>query len=129
MTDSERYGIAVFSTARYVTFNPGAREPGPRWRPRDNRVTSNIVSGSGWADLALASGSGTRNCFAANTVRTTLPATLQTTSCASATPTGDNAVAAILTAPVQRMVRAAQQRRHPPSYRSPAPPPPQPDMG
>src|SRR5207248_6207421 len=57
VTRSERYGIAVFSTARFVTFNPHARrEPGPPWRPRGNRVAENVVTGSGWADLALASG-------------------------------------------------------------------------
>jgi hypothetical protein len=129
VTGSERYGIAAFSTARYVTFNPGAREPTPRWLPRDNRVTDNAVTGSGWADLALASGSGPRNCFAANTARTVLPTNLQSAGCGSASPTGSPAVAAVLTAPVQQMVRATQERRHPPSYRSQAPPPPQPDMG
>jgi Right handed beta helix region len=126
---SERYGVAVFSTARYVTFNPHAREPGPPWRPRGNRVTSNRVTGSGWADLALASGSGPRNCFAANTARTALPADLQTAGCASASPAGDRGVAAVVTAPVQRMFRETLRRRRPPSYRSLPPPPPQPDMG
>jgi len=128
VTESERYGVAVFSTARYVTFNPSAREPGPPWRPRRNRVTSNVVTGSGWADLALASGSGPRNCFAANTVRTTLPTGLQTAGCETASPAGDRGVAAIVTAPVQRMFRDTLRRRHPPSYRSLPPPPPQPAM-
>ena len=32
-----RYGIAVFPTARFVSFSPGP-EPGPPWRPRGNRV-------------------------------------------------------------------------------------------
>ena len=129
VTGSERYGVAVFSTARYVTFNPAVREPGPRWRPRGNRVTGNVVTGSGWADLVLASGSGLHNCFAANTVGTTLPARLQTGTCGNASPLGDRDVAAILTAPVQRMFRETLRRRRPPSYRSFPPPPPQPDMG
>jgi hypothetical protein len=129
VTGSERYGVAVFSTARYVTFNPGAREPGPPWRPRGNRVTRNVVTGSGWADLALASGSGPHNCFAANTARTTLPTDLQTASCTSASSNGDRGVASIVMAPVQRMFRETLRRRHPPSYRSLPPPPPQPNMG
>jgi hypothetical protein len=129
VTGSERYGIAVFSTARYVTFNQGAREPGPPWRPRGNRVTSNVVTGSGWGDLALASGSGPRNCFSANTVRTTLPTDLQTASCRTVSSMGDRDVASIVMAPVQRMYRETLRRRHPPSYRSLPPPPPQPDMG
>src|SRR5205814_2281691 len=62
---SERYGIAVFPTARYVTFRRGP-EPGPPWRPRGNRVSGNDVSGSGRADLALARGSGSGNCFVGN---------------------------------------------------------------
>lgn len=126
---SERYGVAVFSTARYVTFNPSTREPGPPWRPRGNRVRSNVVTGSGWGDLALAAGSGPRNCFAANTVGTTLPARLQTGSCTTASPAGDRGVASVVMAPVQRMVEETARRRHPPSYRTLPPPTPQPDMG
>src|SRR5207237_7952558 len=42
---SERYGIAVFSTARFVTFNQNTPEPGPRWRSRGNNVAHNVVSG------------------------------------------------------------------------------------
>jgi hypothetical protein len=122
---SERYGVAVFSTARYVTFNPGVREPGPAWRPRRNRVTSNVVTGSGLTDLALASGSGPRNCFAANTAGTTLPRGLQTRGCGTASPSGDRGVAAVVMAPVQRMFRDTLRRRRPPSYRSLPPPPPQ----
>jgi hypothetical protein len=129
VTGSERYGIAVFPTARYVTFNPRVRQPGPPWRPRGNRVLNNVVAGSGRADLALAFGSGPRNCFAANTAQTTLPTDLETQSCGSASPDGDGGVAAALTAPVQRMFRATLRRRHPPSYRSLPPPPPQQAMG
>ena len=35
---SQRYGIAIFPTARFVVFDPGTPEPGPPWRPRGNRV-------------------------------------------------------------------------------------------
>jgi Right handed beta helix region len=129
VTASERYGVAVFSTARYVTFNPQTPEPGPRWRPRGNRVTGNVVTASGRADLALASGSGPRNCFAANTVRKTLPTNLQTADCTSASPDGDRGVAAVVTAPVQEMFRETLRRRKPPDFSSLPPPPPQPNMG
>ena len=44
VTRSERYGIAVFPTARFVSFSPGP-EPGPPWRPRGNRTVRNVVSG------------------------------------------------------------------------------------
>jgi hypothetical protein len=53
VTHSERYGIAVFPTARFVVFAPGAHEPGPPWRPRRNRIAGNLVTGSGRTDLAL----------------------------------------------------------------------------
>jgi hypothetical protein len=128
VTDSERYGVAVFSTARYVTFNPRAREPGPRWRAHDNRVTGNVVSGSGQADLALASGAGLRNCFAANKATTTLPRQLQTTSCAVNGPAGDRSVASLVEGRVRRMFDETLRRRRPPSYTSLPAPPPQPVM-
>ena len=44
---SERYGIAVFPTALYVSFDPAVPMPGPPWRPRGNRVFGNTVTGSG----------------------------------------------------------------------------------
>ena len=128
VTGSERYGIAVFPTARYVTFNPQAREPGPPWRPRGNRTTGNAVDGSGWADLALAAGSGPGNCFAANTAPTTLPRDLQTARCAQASPRGDRGVASVLTARVRDMYHETLRRRRPPSYTTLPPPPPQPGM-
>src|SRR5205823_3860546 len=103
VTRSERYGIAVFSTARFVSFRPHAPEPGPRWRPRANRIARNLVAGSGRADLALAAGSGSGNCFTANTAGTTLPQRLQTTPCAGASPAGDRSVASVLTAPLRLM--------------------------
>jgi hypothetical protein len=128
VTHSEHYGIAVFPTARFVVFDPGAEEPGPPWRPRGNRVFRNVVTGSGRADLALAKGSGKDNCFTANLVRRTLPRRLQTKTCAAVSPDGDTGVASALTRPVRVMVNETRRRRRPPSYTSMPVPPPQPNM-
>jgi hypothetical protein len=128
VTRSERYGIAVFPTARYVSFNPSIPEPGPPWRPHGNRIVGNVVTGSGRADLALAAGSGTGNCFAANTARRTRPGRLQRARCAGVSPRGDAGVAAALTLPVRVMVEGTLARRRPPSYRSMPTPPQQPSM-
>jgi hypothetical protein len=127
---SERYGVAVFPTARYVVFDPSTPEPGPRWRPRGNRVSENLVTGSGHADLALAKGSGKGNCFTSNTIRRALPRALQAPTCtvASSAGAGDEAVASELTRPVRVMFRETLRRRHPPSYRTMPAPPPQPGM-
>ena len=125
---SERYGIAVFSTARFVTFDPNAREPGPRWKARGNQVAENIVSGSGRADIALAAGAGPNNCFTANTVGRTLPRGLQTADCAGSSPDGDRGVASIVEAPVQRMFADTLRRRRPPPYTALPAPPAQPNM-
>jgi Right handed beta helix region len=127
VTGSQRYGIAVFPTARFVDFS-GGPEPGPPWRPSRNRVSQNVVTGSGTADLALAEGSGSRNCFTHNRVRHSAPRDLQTPSCARATSTGDPAVAAELTRPVRVMLRETLARRRPPSYTSMPAPPTQPSM-
>jgi hypothetical protein len=128
ITRSERYGIAVVPTARYVSFNPSLPEPGPPWRPRDNRIARNVVTGSGRADLALSAGSGQGNCFTANVAQRTLPQRLQTATCAGATSVGDAGVAALLTRRVQVMVAETVRRRQPPSYRSMPAPSPQPSM-
>jgi Right handed beta helix region len=125
---SERYGIAVFPTARFVTFDPGAREPGPPWRPRGNRVWRNVVKGSGRADLALALGSGKSNCFRSNSARRVLPKGLQTRSCVGVSPAGDASVASELTRPVRVMFDQTIRRRNPPSYMSMPVPPLQPNM-
>jgi hypothetical protein len=128
VTRSERFGIAVFPTARFVVFDPDAKEPGPPWRPRGNRVSRNVVTGSGRADLALARGSGRGNCFTANVVTRTLPLGLQTRTCSGVSPAGDGGVASVLTRPVRVMFRETIRRRRPPSYRSMPMPPPQPSM-
>jgi Right handed beta helix region len=126
VTRSERYGVAVFPTARYVIFDPRPkRDPGPPWRPRGNRIFANVVTGSGRADLALARGSGRGNCFVVNRARTALPRDLQTRPCAAR---GDVGVAAALTARVRTMYYATLRRRRPPPYTAMPVPPPQPNM-
>ncbi|HEY1370771.1 MAG TPA: right-handed parallel beta-helix repeat-containing protein [Gaiellaceae bacterium] len=124
VTGSERYGIAVFPTARYVTFDPSVRrDPGPPWRPRGNRIAGNTVSGSGRSDLALSLGSGPGNCFVGNVAPKRLPPGLS--GCAAP---GDTSVAAALTAPLHVMFDAMIRRRRPPSYLSMPVPPAQPEM-
>lgn len=125
---SERYGIAVFPTARFVTFRPVRRDPGPPWRPHGNRIVRNIVSGSGVADLAVAKGSGKGNCFSANGVRTTQPRRLQTPDCAGVSAGGDERVASVLTARLRVMFEDTMRRRRPPPYTSMPIPPAQPSL-
>jgi parallel beta helix pectate lyase-like protein len=125
---SERYGIAIFPTAKFVVFDPDKPEPGPPWRPRGNRVTRNVVSGSGRADLALALGSGKGNCFSRNVAVHALPRRLQTRTCAGVSAVGDVRVDADLTRPVRVMWQQTMRRRNPPDYSSMPTPPPQPNM-
>ena len=128
VTRSERYGIAVFPTAHFAVLASGANELGPPWRPRGNRVSGNVVSGSGRADLALAKGSGKGNCFTANLFKRALPRRLQTPTCARVSLTGDASVAADLTRPVRVMFEETMRRRNPPTYTAMPVPPPQPAM-
>jgi len=129
VTGSERYGIAVFPTARFVVFDRAVPEPGPPWRPRGNRVSRNVVSGSGRSDLALAKGSGKGNCFTSNVARRALPRGLQTPTCrVPHAEDGDALVASELTRPVRVMFEQTLQRRRPPPYTSMPVPPPQPSM-
>ena len=130
VTASTRYGIAVFPTARFVVFDPSVAEPGPPWRPRGNRVSRNVVKGSGRSDLALAKGSGRGNCFTANVVRRALPRGLQTPTCrrVQRAEDGDASVASELTRPVRVMFDETMRRRRPPPYTSMPVPPPQPGM-
>ena len=120
---------AFSPTARFVNFDPHAkREPGPPWRPRGNRIWGNVVVRSGWADLALAGGSGKSNCFSNNTVGTTLPDALQRSTCAGASPVGSADVAAVVVAPVRVMFHETLRRRRPPSYTAMPRPPAQSNM-
>src|SRR5436190_8089529 len=125
---SERYGIAVFPTARFVTFRPVRSDPGPPWRPHGNRIVQNVASGSGVADLAVAKGSGKGNCFRANVVRTNQPRRLQTPACAGVSARGDNRVASALTARLRVMFEETMRRRRPPPYTSMPIPPAQPNL-
>ena len=124
---SERYGIAVFPTARFVDFS-GGLEPGPPWRPRRNTVWLNTVTRSGLADLALSAGVGRGNCFTRNRAADSAPRDLQRPTCAGPSSTGDARVAAELTRPVRVMVAETMRRRDPPSYTSMPAPPAQPSM-
>jgi Right handed beta helix region len=125
VTTSETYGIAVFPTARYVTFAPNAKEPGPPWRPRGNLISGNVVRGSGVADLALATGVGKGNCFRSNSAASAVPRELLRSSCSHA---GDATVAAALAAPVRVMFERTMDTRRPPRYSSMPAPPRQPSM-
>jgi len=125
VTDSERYGITIFPTAHHVSFRPAGLTLRPYWHSHGNRVIGNRVSGSGRADLALASGVGDHNCFAGNAASSMSPRQLQTDRCASR---GDAAVAAALTAPVQQMFEETISRRKPPDYSSLPAPPAQPNL-
>jgi Right handed beta helix region len=129
VTRSERYGIAVFPTAQRIVFDPGATsDPGPWWRARGNKISGNRVSGSGRADLALATGSGAGNCFTSNTAARRRPADVQVQRCTPTSRAGDAGVAAALTAPVRKMFDATVRRRRPPRYTTMPAPPPQPNM-
>jgi len=125
ITGSERYGIAVFPTARYVTFARNAPEPGPPWRPRGNLVADNVVGGSGAADLALANGVGKANCFRRNRAAAALPPVLLPSSCTRA---GDATVSAGLAAPLRVMFDRTMRQRRPPRYSTMPVPPRQPEM-
>jgi Right handed beta helix region len=126
---SERYGIAVFPTARRIVFDPQAtRDPGPPWRPRGNTITRNVVSASGLADLALANGVGVGNCFRGNVAPRRLPSDVQRAGCTRGVPSGDDGVTAVLTQGVRQMFDATLQRRQPPPYTAMPRPPAQPNM-
>jgi hypothetical protein len=129
VSGSERYGIVVFPTVHHITFRPAGDRLRPYWRPRGNRVVANHVIGSGLADLALALGSGSDNCFAANAAATTLPRSLDGVRCPAAVDArGDPDVAAALTAPIARMVDEAVRSRRPPPFTAGARPAPQPSL-
>ena len=113
------FGLVLFE-------NPDPFPPTRRsvyFQTSGNRIANNVVSGSGRADLALASGSGTGNCFSGNTVGTTLPRILE--GCGA---TGDRGVASALAARLRRMVNETLRRRRPPPYTAMPAPPAQPTM-
>ena len=99
--------------------HPGARAGTAPW---------NVVTGSGWADLALAKGAGKGNCFTANVARRSLPRRPSDSTCRRVGGDGDASVAAELTRPVRVMFDQTLRRRNPPEYTSMPVPPPQPTM-
>lgn len=127
VSGSERYGIAVFPTAHHVAFGAEGRQLRPYWHPKGNQFLANQVSGSGAADLAVAAGVGTRNCFYGNRVGTTLPAQVDGGGCPAHPATaGDPVVGAELTAPIEEMIATVTANRHPPDFTQGARPPNQP---
>jgi Right handed beta helix region len=104
VTGSTRFGIVVVTSVDRATS----------WVPSGNRVTDNVVSLSGTADLALAGGSGVGNCFEGNQAATLDPADL-----AAACSVEGGGSAAV----------AAELRRPPPQLQDGLPPaPPYTDM-
>jgi parallel beta helix pectate lyase-like protein len=128
VTNSLRYGVAVFPTAFWISIDPRPRPPGKQtpWRPARNVVRANTVRGSGVADLALSAGSGRLNCFASNRSRTTLPSHLQ--GACTRVVKGDESVSRALTAPLKTMLKRAGRRLRPLPYTAMPVPPPQPNM-
>jgi Right handed beta helix region len=113
VTGSSRYGIAVFTAIDFEA----------QWVPSGNAITSNTVSGSGLADLALAAGSGANNCFTGNTARVLLPADLAT-AC-SVEGSGDATVASNLVLPPPQLLEGLPVA---PDYSTMPAPPAQPTM-
>ncbi|HKQ16903.1 MAG TPA: hypothetical protein VJS87_00055, partial [Solirubrobacterales bacterium] len=111
VTGSSRYGIVVVATV----------DRGTNWLPSGNRITKNLVSGSGTADLAIAAGGGANNCFEAdNQATTTEPAGLVGTCVAEGE--GSDAVAAELMRPPPELQDGMPV---PPNYSTMPEPPPQ----
>jgi parallel beta-helix repeat protein len=96
ITGSARYGIALFSTLQ---------RSGAVYTPSANQIEGNTVSGSGRADLAVAAtaaSGGDPNCFAGNTIGSSLPTGIEKVQrCGAAVGVdGDPSVAADLAIPV-----------------------------
>lgn len=66
VSNQQNYGIIVIGN---IDSNA--------WVASDNRILNNTVTNSGVADLALATPSGTGNCFSGNTASRTLPALIE----------------------------------------------------
>ena len=108
VTGSTRYGIVVVSAVDLATS----------WVPTGNRITNNVVSGSGTADLALAGSSGAGNCFEDNEAASLDPADLAT-AC-SVEGGGSAAVAAELMRPPPELLEGLPPA--PPYAEMPEPP-------
>jgi hypothetical protein len=118
ISGSDRYGIALF---------PTIQRSGAVYAASANRIEGNTVSGSGKADLALApmlGNGGDPNCFAGNTIGSSLPANLtQVQACGSAVGIdGDPSVGADLSIPVPEALDKLAAAGPRPDYRTmPAP--------
>lgn len=93
VTGNTKYGIVLFLLPDQNIY-----------LPYDNKVVGNTVSNSGLADLAVAAGSGTGNCFSQNTHGSSAPAAIESLMpCSgpglnSVEGNGDPVVAAVLAA-------------------------------
>ena len=99
-------GNTIIGSARYgIALLPTIQRSGAAFAASANRIEGNTISDSGKADLALApmlGNGGDPNCFAGNTVGSSLPANLaQVQACGSAVGIdGDSSVGADLSIPV-----------------------------
>lgn len=118
VTESARFGIAVFSTLGLEG----------RWDPAGNVVRGNQVDGSGEADLALAAGAGAGNCFAGNTAGSSMPTDLDGPSCPGAEVEGSPQVAEALVGPPPVLLDLHPELQAAPGFETMPVPPPQPDM-
>ncbi len=113
VSGSTRYGIALFGTV----------DPASIWLPSGNRITGNTVSASGTADLALAEGSGSGNCFEGNEAGVVEPPDLAAPC--SADGEGSARVRNELVQPPAVLLQTAPGA---PAYSNMPPPPPQASM-
>ncbi len=103
------------------------------WLASGNVVKDNTVKGSGLADLALGSPSGTNDCFANNKAETTLPPLLELShACGTPLPLNGGGDFSITLRLVAKYVNAGLNgpgpSYHPPDYRLAPTPPAQPNM-
>ncbi len=89
------------------------------WVPSDNRIINNTVTNSGVADLALASPSGTGNCFSGNNASRTLPALIeQKYPCDTALPLLEGGDPSITPVVLSRFLHARSDNFHPRDWRT-----------
>lgn len=112
VSGSSRYGIVIVP----------AIDQDATWVPAENRISRNRVSGSGVADLAIAAGSGSGNCFEGNTAGRLDPANLAA-SCPA--PNGSDAVAGALAQAPPRLLEGLPAA---PSFADMPEPPDQPTL-
>jgi hypothetical protein len=116
VTGSARFGIALF---------PALQRSGNVFAPGGNQIRGNAVSGSGLADLALSTRSGSGNCFAGNTFGTSLPAAIEAVLpcgvAGASAPPGDRTVGRELAIPIPEALDRLGKR---PDYTTMPPPEP-----